>query len=200
MKKLIPKMLLFLVTFWNLASCEFTKSVWEDVYKEKVSQFLISSDSKVIVFFGEKYHYAFPDNSAKLQQLFDLERNKVILINTEKTKLRVQNSHSISGYICFQTYDYNLSPEQLETLNFLGFRKNEEEFVFELILEVSGERYLSFENPNLYFLISQNIYEFEIKRDQTKTREAEKIAETPFAIFGDSLVVIKEVLASFFKE
>lgn len=200
MKKVISKVLLVLITLLNLVSCEFTRSIWKDVYKEEVSEFLISTDNRFLVFVGKKYHYAFFDNLGVLQQLFDLERNKIILIDSEKTKLRLEKSDDIVGYISFQTYDDNLSPEQLETLNFLGFRRNEEEFIFEKNLEVSGKRYLGFENPNLYFLISQDTYEFEIKRNQTKVREVEKVAETPFAIVGDSLIIVKEIVASFFKE
>lgn len=198
-KKIAFKISLTLA-FFVLSSCEYTKSVWQDTYQEKVNEFLISYDDSSIVFVGEKYHYSFPNNFNKLKQLFELERNRVILINSEKTKIEVHNSNIVFANICFQSYDYNLSAQQLEILNLLGFVRNEEEFNFETKVNIMGTRYLGFENPNLYFLISQNIYDFDIKRNQSSVREVEKVIETPFAVIGDSLVIVKEIVASFFKE
>ncbi|MBU6339790.1 MAG: hypothetical protein KGQ36_07480 [Rickettsiales bacterium] len=191
MKKFLLKISLIFLILFHVSSCELTRKLWEDYYVEQVKQFLVSNDGSYLVLIGDEYHYVFNDASGIMKQLLNLDRDKIILLNSKKSELMVERDNYVEGNIIFETYDPQLTPEQYNLLASLGFRRSEEDAVLFTKIKIIGKRYQGNENINSFLSVSGDFNEIKVKRLQTAGREFEKILLTPITIVGDSLMIFK---------
>lgn len=183
----------------TLSACEVTKSLWEDSYQEEFRQFLVSADGYDVAFLSEKYHYVFRDDSGVMKAMLNFDRNKLVVLDEEKTELEIDKSNNVGGSIVLKTFDLNLSPELLSELKALGFRKTADEDL-SLKLHVEGKRYLAGEDMEYYNSWLQEVYTIKIHRITGVAGDLEKIALTPVTVAADATLLLKEVVLAPFGE
>ncbi len=181
-------------------SCEVTRALWEDNYKESIRQFLVSKDGRYIVFLGKKYHYIFADQSGVIDELLRLDQDHVVLIVPEITELAVDGKNNIEGHLGIKTFDLNLTSEQRIFLFSLGFKQEKEQGDLMLKLPLKGKRYRGIEAVNEYYSVLEEKYEIEIHRQATPLKDLEKIALTPLTLVADTLFLSKEIVMAPFLE
>ncbi len=167
-----------IIILLSSTSCEITKSLWEDAYKEEIKQFLTSANGEYVVFVGKKYHYIFTDNSGVIKEILQLDKDRIVTIDSEETRLSVDNSNNLKSRIVLKTFDLKLSPQILEILEKLGSEKSKSAAEMFLELPLSGKRYLTSQDFGQYFLALDETYEIEVRRVPTSFKEFEKIALT----------------------
>ncbi len=138
----------FIMTF---AGCA-TVGLWsKPYYYENVSHALISSDSKTLVFLGDKYHYVF-DDSENLKDLLQWDGRKMLSpILSGRSDITLDNNNYINGNILIKCNCDNASKEQIEWLEQQGFTHNifftgspaEEKDLFAIDIHIKGKRYRS---------------------------------------------------------
>jgi hypothetical protein len=134
-----------------------------------------------------------------IKEILALDKIHLIIIDPEKTHLRLDKSNDIEGYVGLQTFDLKLSPQELDFLERLGFENNEAEDAMEMKLPVKGKRYLAHEGMAQYNSVLNETYKIKIHRAQTPFKEFEKVALTPITVVADTVLFIGEriILAPF---
>ncbi len=196
----LPLRVLIVAALIFATSCEVTRALWEDNYKESIRQFLVSKDGRYIVFLGKKYHYIFADQSGVIDELLRLDQDHVVLIVPEITELAVDGKNNIEGHLGIKTFDLNLTSEQRIFLFSLGFKQEKEQGDLMLKLPLKGKRYRGVESVNEYYSALEEKCEIEIHHQATPLRDLEKIALTPLTLVADTLFLSKEIVMAPFLE
>jgi len=153
-----------------------------------------------VALLGAKYHYVFSDESGAIKKLIELDRGHVVEFDPETTHLFLDKDDRIEGDIGIKTYDLEISPNQMSVLKNLGFHKSEKENLYELELELKGQRYLSTDDINAYFSLLEDKYYIEIHNSPTVLGEVKKVVLTPITLTGDTLLLLKEIALAPFGE
>lgn len=184
----------FLLGLLLLASCTITRAMWDRNYEETFRQFLISRDSKYVVFIGNEYHYIFDDNSTVMSELLESEKPNIFYINTQKTYIKVDSNNNLSGYAIIESFSENLSKVDEAFLVSLGFRSGGPQLPLMLKVKLKGKRYIpesDFVHPMPRM---ERSYIVQIHESSGFFGSIAKAAVTPITMTADSVLMIGKVL------
>ena len=188
---IIKSFLIAILIITNLTSCE-TIRIWQNTkYNEDFRDFLVTKDNKKIVILGNKYHYAFDDESGDLSKLLFWESKSKIII--ENRDIRVKRIDKIIAsatlkYRIQQDSGEKLSEQEISYLQKLGFTSDE--VFLKKNFTISGTRYPPKSDINYGIINSfDNEYREYIQIDDYTTN-AKKIALTPIGIVGDIVSIV----------
>jgi hypothetical protein len=176
-----------------LSSC-ITKSLWSNKhYLERINQFLIGADGRYIVLIADRYHYVFTDNSGILKTILSLKQRDTLIINIDKTTLKIDSNNDISGNMVFSG-PFNLLPlEDIGTLSAIGIKPHGDEVT--ITLRIVGRRYLAKYIGDLPVL--QTSYLIPIYYgDSNIAKGIGKAAITPVAVGLDAVLLIGKIIVS----
>jgi hypothetical protein len=200
----MPKKVIFLffgiAALFALTACEHTKKLWEDSYLEKVKNFLISQDGKYVVFLGKNYHYVFSDDSGILKEILELDKDKIIEFDDEKSEIKLDDSNNLEATIFLKTFDLELLPQESVLLKKLGFKTSLDDDFMSLIINLRGKLYKSENDSNFYNSALEETYDLKIIRHASSARDLKKISLTPITLIEDSVLLIGEILLIPFRE
>ena len=112
-KSLINIFLCF--TLLVTSSCTITKYVWGSKhYQEHINQFLVGSDGRYVALVGEEYHYVFSDNSGTLKNILSLNQRGILVMNVQKSYLKLEQDNNITGHIIIEG-PFSILPKQDKT-------------------------------------------------------------------------------------
>lgn len=178
---------ILIITF--LSSCS-TKMLWENTkYRDTVTKFLITSDSKKLIVLGKQYHYVFPIDK-NLKNILESEERKFLTPLFEN--LIVYENNNIKG-------DYSLIYNSIEKLDVNnkwllvnGFKvnkiENSNKISYIYMGKLSGTRYLP--KDKIYFNHEFNKgYDITVEIVPSNLDITGRILYTPIAVAEDGVVV-----------
>jgi len=143
----MKKIILILFSILTLSSCKITESIWHPHYSDKIQDFVTTKGGGQIAFLGEKYDYIFDDQNGAIKRLLFWSGHDLLIIDTDKTKLYLDEYNGVSGYAEIKTAMPNLKVKDVAYLESLGFIRYEKTH-WSGRLFLSGKRYEK--NPNNY--------------------------------------------------
>lgn len=192
MSKKLIKFALFLALFF-ITSC-VTKALWDNSYKEKFRQFLVSTDGRYVVFIGNKFHYVFSDETANLRDLLLWQRRDLLFINVDKSHINLDRQRNISGHVYIETFYVKLPPRETEYLRSLGFRKDEGSNVLSIKIDLKGKRFIPTENLSPYLPVLDRPYVIPIHVQNSLPSKAGKTVLTPITFSLDVALLAGKIL------
>jgi len=180
------------------SSC-VTKYLWGDkVYHETVSQFLLGADGRYVVLIGGEYHYILTDERGIFQKIMSLKQEKILVINPEKSHLKLDSNNEIKGYLTIEGPFSVLPLEDLGVLTSLGYKPNKKDEVT-IKINLTGRRY-SARNLGQALISSSTTYKIPISYDDSGfVKDVGKAAITPITVGLDAVLLIGKVVIMPFK-
>lgn len=190
------KIILLVTLIFMQTSC-VTKYLWGyKEYKERISQFLVGTDGRYVVFVGDQHHYIFTDNSGVLKNILSTSKN-VFTIDTRETRLILDSKNNLSGELVMSGLSTSLDPQEIYNLRLAGIYSDRNgEMVVRL--DASGRRYAAkyLGQNSMQNTKSQNITIY--YKDSNVVKDAGKIAVTPIAVGVDAVLLIGKVVIKVF--
>lgn len=188
------------LSLFLLSSC-ITKSLWGDKsYDDNITQFLVGSDARYVIFVSPEYHYIFTDSTSMLREILSLKQQGIITLNTKKTYIKLDRNNDITGYIIFEG-PFDLLPREDEIkLRSLGLMPNKNGDIL-IKINLAGRRYsaryLGY-NAAPVFSGTHTIKVF-YEGDSNFAKGVGKAAITPVAVTLDAALLIGKVVVYPFK-
>lgn len=192
MKKILILALLFIQT-----SC-VTKALWGDKeYKERISQFLVGTDGRYVVFVGDSYHYIFTDNSETLKAILSLGKN-IVKIDTKATRLKLDKNNNVDGELVMVGSSLSLTSQELYSLRMIGVYPDRYNEIL-VRMKVSGRRYAAKYIGGGQGQLS-NSQVITIRYNNSNViKDVGKVAVTPIAVGVDAVLLIGKVVVKVFE-
>jgi len=187
--KILPKILIIFLSL-VLASCEHTKGLWNNTYKEEFKQILVSANNRQVTFLSKKYHYVFNDDFGAIKEIIRLDAGRTVLFNQKRTNLKIDKDNNLSGYFFIETFNYRLTPEETYILTKLGFRDFPAAKVLALELPVQGRRYPVPKDWTPYAPVLKISYALRVEKTENNLGLIPKILLTPFEIGVDFFMLL----------
>jgi len=192
MKKILLLLLLFVQT-----SC-VTKYLWSDKeYKERISQFLVGTDGRYVVFVGDSYHYIFTDNSETLKGILSLGKN-IVKIDAKETRLKLDKNNNVDGELVMVGSSLSLTPQELYSLRMIGVYPDRYNEIL-VRMKVSGRRYAAKYIGNNQSQLSTPQTVTIRYSDSNAIKDVGKVAVTPIAVGVDAVLLIGKVVVKVFE-
>jgi hypothetical protein len=192
MKKILILALLFIQT-----SC-VTKALWGDKeYKERISQFLVGTDGRYVVFVGDNYHYIFTDNSETLKAILSLGKN-IVKIDTKATRLKLDKNNNVDGELVMVGSSLSLTPQELYSLRMIGIYPDRYNEIL-VRMKVSGRRYAAKYIGSTQGQLSNSQVVTIRYNDSNAIKDVGKVAVTPIAVGVDAVLLIGKVVVKVFE-
>ncbi len=193
-KKFLTNLLLCLSLLLQ-SSC-ITKFIWGDKsYNEEIEQFFVGADGRYIAMIGTHYHYIFTDNSGLLRNILSLNQKSVLVVNQEKTHLKLSANNDVAGELVLEGPASVLPREDIKALRSWGFIPDRND-VMSVKIILSGRRYAPrYLGPNPAKL--NEPYNIKVYyHDSNVVKDVGKVAVTPIAITLDAVLLIGKIVVA----
>lgn len=189
----------FLIFLFINTSCDsITYQLWQSKsYEDNFKHFVINSKYGYIAFLTTKFHYVFFDNSNFLKNILIWQDRRVLYIDTNHSKLILNDDNKIEGHILIRTFSDHLMPHREQFLLENGFLHNKDGWF--LKIKIYGERYLA--SNNFSGLLPQLDLNYKIKII-AKNNNLDRIkfaSITPLTIGADGIIFIGKILLTPFR-
>ncbi len=179
-----------------LASCMITKAIWKNGYEDRIHSFAVSQDGNYIGFMGLNYHYVLIDDKRLLKDLLASQVRGIMMINTEKSVIKIDHENNISGEVFIETTTLDFPSQYRAFLHGIGFKMDDEGNYY-LKIKISGKRYLPRSDQDLNESKLPRLgvpYKIFIQEEMGATKKAGAIALTPITMTLDGILLIGKVV------
>lgn len=184
---------IFVALLLLLNGC-ITKALWGDKrYDEKIDQILIGADQRYMILVSADFHYVFTDDSGVLRSILSLKNKNSLTMNTQKTYIKLHARNELDSDFAFEGYADSLVPEDLYTLEALGF-KSDKNGNINVSLKLHGRRYAAKYLGQNMSTISANYVIPIYYTDSNLAKGIGKAAITPLAVTLDAVLLIGKVM------
>lgn len=90
--------------------------MWHPHYSDKIQDFVTTKGGGKIAFLGEKYDYIFDDHDDALKRVLFWSGHDLLIVDTDKTRLYLDEYNNISGYAEIKTAMPNLKVKDVAYL------------------------------------------------------------------------------------
>ncbi len=136
------KKFFLVLSFFLLASCTITSALWKNGYQDRIENFVVSKDARYIVFIGDNYHYVLYDPRGFLKDILLWNMRDILIINTDKTTITVDEKNDLAGEIFIETVSKIFLREDWAFLQAVGFKYDKKNDLFFMRVKLNGKRYL----------------------------------------------------------
>lgn len=184
----------------SISSCNsITYKLWHSKsYEDNFRHFLINGKFGYIVFLTPKFHYVFNDNSNLLKNILTWQDRRVLYIDTENSKLILDDNNKLEGEILIRSFSNNLMPNREQFLFNNGFLQDKEGWY--LKIRIYGERFLASNNfSGLLPQLDLN-YKMKIIAKNNNLDKVKFASITPLTLGADGIILIGKILLFPFRD
>lgn len=138
---ILSKKIAYLSILLFMSSCFLTNKMWHHYYNDDIDSFITTRSGTQVAFLGKKFHYIFDDRAGALKEILFWKRRKILYIDVESTRLKVDQFGNVNGHVAIKSTYLNPEPRDQKYLYNLGFYRNKDGYL-EIELPLYGKRYI----------------------------------------------------------
>lgn len=173
--------------------CSLTENLWNEFYKEKIREFVISPDGRNVIFLGNKFHYALEDNTGALKSILLSKYRYFLYVDSGDSFLDLYPNNQIVAYIKVLINTVTPPADAYDYFSSFGFRRQEDGLLF-LTASFNGTRYQAVDNLNIYRESLNRVYELKVRSKAGSAADLGKILLTPLAVGADLIILFGRII------